>query len=178
MSIENTNLSEFTPRVKKLINEIIDAVNTTVGDLRDYVTSTALATALSAYVSLTGTQTLTNKTLTSPTINGGTSTALEKVTAVSAAGAITIAQGIVAVTATSAAALTLAAPSSVNGTIIRIVSTTAFAHTVTFTGGTLADGTATAKTTATFAAYAGAHIAVMAYGSKWYLIDSVAATLA
>jgi hypothetical protein len=131
MSIENTNLSEFTPRVKKLINEIIDAVNTAV-----------------------------------------------KVTAVSAAGAITIAQGIVAVTATSAAALTLAAPSSVDGTIIRIVSTTAFAHKVTFTGGTLKDGTATAKTTATFAAYAGAQITVMAYGSNWYLIDSVAATLA
>lgn len=130
-------------------------------------------------ITLTGTQTLTNKTLTSPVITGGTSTAKDIVTAVTADGAIAIATGTVSINKTSAAAMTLAAPTAAQaGTIITITSTTAYAHVVTFTGSTLLDGTATPKITATLAAHAGSTVQIVANNLKWNLISNTAATLA
>ena len=120
--------------------------------------------------------TFTSSTLVSPTITGAVST--QAVTAASADGAITIASGIVAITKGSAAALTIAAPSSQNGTRITITSTTDFAHVVTFTGGTLWDGTAGANTTATCAAVKGASITVVAYGALWFVESLNAVTCA
>jgi len=90
------------------------------------------------------------------------------VTVASGDGAIAIASGIVVITKGSAAALTLAAPSSQNGTRITVISTTDFAHVITVTGG-LWDGTATANTTATFAVVKGASITLVAYGTAWYV---------
>jgi len=112
----------------------------------------------------------TGGTFTSPTLVSATVT--QAATAALVDGAITIASGIVAITKGSAAALTIAAPSSQNGTRITITSTTDFAHVVTFTGGTLWDGTAGANTTATFAAVKGASITVVAYGAVW-LVESL-----
>lgn len=141
---------------------------------------------VSELVTLTGIQTLTNKTLTSPTISGGTisgatisGTTSAKINTASytAAGAISTTSGslIAAIAGSAALAMTMAAPSSIDGTIIHIVSTTDYAHTVTFS--TLKDGSGTDKTTATFAAHAGACIKVVAYGSYWYLVDYQNVTL-
>jgi hypothetical protein len=99
-------------------------------------------------------------------------------TVYSASGAITIAEGVVAITATSAAAMTIAAPTSAqNGTILTVLSTTNFAHTITFTGSTFMNGTSAAKTTATFTAYAGASVRFIAYEGKWYQSGLTAVTI-
>lgn len=97
---------------------------------------------------------------------------------VSADGAIPIETGVTAITKGSAAALTIAAPTTAqDGTVISIVSSTAYAHVVTFTGGTLVNGTYAAKTTATYAAYVGAGIRIIAYNGKWYLSGNQNVTL-
>jgi len=71
---------------------------------------------------------------------------------------------------------TLAAPTATedDGLIIRIVSATAFAHTVTATG-LLQTGSANANV-ATFAANAGAGLTLMAYNAKWVVVSSVGIT--
>lgn len=102
------------------------------------------------------------------------------VTLASANGAIGIAPGTVVITKTgSLAAMTLAAPTAAqNGLILRITSATAFAHTVTATG-LFDDGvTGGSKTTATFAAFAGASMEVMAYEGKWHTLSLKAVTVA
>lgn len=102
------------------------------------------------------------------------------VTLAAASGAITVAGGTVVITKTgSLAALTLAAPTAAqNGTILRVTSATAFAHTVTATG-LFDDGvTGGSKTTATFAAFAGASMELMAYEGKWHTLSLKAVTVA
>lgn len=97
----------------------------------------------------------------------------------SASGAITIASSTVVITKTgSLAALTLAAPSAAqNGTLLVVTSATAFAHTITAT--TLIDDGVTggSKTTATFAAFAGASITLLAYEGKWLVISKNVVTI-
>lgn len=71
---------------------------------------------------------------------------------------------------------TLAAPTTVtdDGLIIRIISSTANAHTLTATG---LFGTGAATTDlATFAAFAGAGVTLMAYGAKWLVVSSTGIT--
>ncbi len=85
-------------------------------------------------------------------------------------GAITIQSGTVLLTKGSAAAITLAAPSSQDGTIIEVTSTTDFAHVITVTGG-MWDGTATTNTTATFPVVAGGAIRLIAFGTDWYVLS-------
>lgn len=121
--------------------------------------------------SLAGAEALSNKTITASTIR-------TTPTAISGDGALTIAPAIYMITKGSAAALSLAAPSSVDGTRITITSTTNFAHVITFTGSTLYDGTSGANITATMAAFAGASITVIAYGSVWYVESFNAVTIA
>lgn len=101
------------------------------------------------------------------------------VTAYSASGALTIVNGVATITKTgSLAAMTLAAPTAdQEGTILKVVSQTAFAHTITATG-LIDDGvTGGSKTTATFAAYAGASIELMASNLKWAVISKNAVTI-
>lgn len=131
------------------------------------IISTA-GTAAGSVVTNNGTQTLTNKTLTSPTLTGAKVT--PNVETITGDGAITIQSGTVLLTKGSAAAITLAAPSSQDGTIITITSTTAFAHVVTVTGG-MWDGTATTNTTATFPAVQGGAITLIAFGTDWYVLN-------
>lgn len=73
------------------------------------------------------------------------------------------------VTKAGVAALTLAAPAvgSEDGLLLEIISTTAFAHTLTATG-LFRDGTANVNL-ATFAAQVGASIILQAYQGKWYV---------
>jgi hypothetical protein len=101
------------------------------------------------------------------------------VTLASANGAIAIAPGTVVITKTgSLAAMTLAAPTAAqNGTILRVTSATAFAHTVTATS-LIDDGvTGGSKTTATFAAFAGASMELMAYEGKWHTLTLKGVTI-
>jgi hypothetical protein len=96
------------------------------------------------------------------------------ITLADANGAIALVPGTVVITKTgSLAAMTLAAPTvAQNGLRITVTSATAFAHTITATA--LIDNGVTggSKTTATFAAFAGASITLMAYAGKWHVISA------
>lgn len=131
------------------------------------IISTA-GTAAGSVVTNNGTQTLTAKTLTAPVLNGAKVT--PNVETITGDGAITIQSGTVLLTKGSAAAITLAAPSSQDGTTITITSTTAFAHVITVTGG-MWDGTATTNTTATFPVVQGGAITLIAFGTDWYVLN-------
>jgi hypothetical protein len=102
------------------------------------------------------------------------------ITLASADGAIALVPGTVVITKTgSLAAMTLAAPTAAqNGLTITVTSATAFAHTITATS-LIEDGvTGGAKTTATFAAFAGATIVLVAYNLKWHTVSLKAVTVA
>jgi hypothetical protein len=102
------------------------------------------------------------------------------VTLADASGAISLVPGTVVITKTgSLAAMTLAAPTAAqNGLLLTVTSATAFAHTITATS-LIEDGvTGGAKTTATFAAFAGATIILMAYNLKWHTVSLKAVTVA
>ena len=114
-------------------------------------------------VTKTGVQTLTNKTMV-----GGTSSALYVTTDYDADGAITISKGIAAIAKTSAAAMTIAAPTTAqNGLVITILARTAFAHVITFTGGTFAKGAVASYTTVTMSGYIGASVRIIADNGVW-----------
>jgi hypothetical protein len=118
-------------------------------------------------VDLTGEQTLTNKR--TPKVE----------TIITGDGAITIADGLVTLTKGSAAAITLAAPTAAQaGTVIVITAGSAFAHVVTATG-LLEDGVVGgAKNTATFAAFRGATITLVASQLKWNVVSKNVVTVA
>lgn len=89
-------------------------------------------------------------------------------------GAITIKSGKVIITKGSAAAITLAAPTAGllaaggdDGKELEVYSTTAFAHTVTISGG-LAGAGASADV-ATYGAAAANRMRLFAYNGAWYL---------
>lgn len=106
----------------------------------------------------------------------------DPISLVAADGAIAAKGGTVFITKGSAAALTLAAPISGDpdsggddGKVLSIVSTTAFAHTVTqsapgFNGAT--------QTVGTFGAAKGSGLTLIAYGGAWYVVGNVGVTLA
>jgi len=76
----------------------------------------------------------------------------------------------------SAAALTLAAPVATvdDGIVLTLMSGSAFAHVLTATG--LLQTGAAAVNVATFAAFAGAGLRLLAYQAKWYVLASNAIT--
>jgi len=80
---------------------------------------------------------------------------------------------------TAIAAMTIAAPTAGadDGLNIQVVSSTAFAHTVTFTGGTMIDG-AGHTASATFPAAGGGCLDLIAYNGKWYVLNSQNITFA
>ncbi len=121
----------------------------------------------------------TSPTLVTPVLGVATGTSLalsagvtQGVTTISGDGAVTIASGHVILTKGSAAAITVAAPSSQDGTRITITSNSDFAHVVTFTGSTLLDGTTGANLTVTMTAFKGSSIEILAVGTKWLLLSS------
>ena len=88
---------------------------------------------------------------TDPTITGAILS--RKVATASASGAITVEPSVVKITKAGVAALTLATTAT-DDVEIQFISTTAYAHTIT---ASIEDGvTGGTKTTATFAAFAGA----------------------
>lgn len=87
-----------------------------------------------------------------------------------ASGAITIQTGTVLLTKAGVGAMTLAAPSTAqNGTRLRIVSTTAQAHTVTQTTPGFNNGS-TASDVATFGGAIGDNFMIEAYNGVWYVL--------
>jgi len=99
-------------------------------------------------------------------------------TVYTADGAITLTTGVHFIEKTSAAAMTVAAPSSQDGERLTIIGNTDFAHVITFTDTTLLDGTTGANITATLAAFKGASITVVARGTSWLVESSNQATIA
>jgi len=101
------------------------------------------------------------------------------ITTISGDGAITIASGVVALTKGSAAAITLAAPTAAQaGTQITVIAGSAWAHVITATG-LLDDGvTGGSKNTATFAAFVGSAITLLAYNLKWVVVSKNLVTVA
>lgn len=96
-----------------------------------------------------------------------------------ATDAIPIATSLVVIARAGAVnATTLAAPTAAqNGTRLTITAGTAYAHTITATS-LLHDGvTGGAKTTATFAAYLGASIELVAYNQLWHVINKNLVTI-
>lgn len=106
---------------------------------------------------------------TGSTDTGGTLSSKQTVTTIAGDGAITIKSGIIVMTKGSAAAITLAAPTLAQvGTRLTIYAGSAFAHVVTATA-LIDDGvTGGSKTTATFAAFVGATLTLIAAQvGKW-----------
>lgn len=123
------------------------------------------------FVTESGTQTLTGKTLTSPTINGAGGT--ENLLTYTGDGAITLTSQVALLTKGSAAAMTVAAPGTAGiGARITIVSGSNFAHVITFTGGTLGDGTTGLNTTVTMTAFIGSSITVIANTATQWVVES------
>lgn len=122
-----------------------------------------------------GTQTLTNKTLTSPTITGGAGIA-DTITTDAADAAVPITGGTVVFTKGSSSAHTLAAP-AVLGTTLTLVAGSAQAHVITATG-LIDDGiTGGSKTTITLASFIGASIVLRAVqAGKWAVLAKNAVT--
>lgn len=100
-------------------------------------------------------------------------------TVLNADGPIAVKAGTVVLTKGSAAAMTLAAPTAAqDGTRLRILNGTAFAHVITATN-LLDDGvTGGAKDTATFGAFVGSAIELEAYNLKWIVVSKNVVTIA
>lgn len=93
-------------------------------------------------------------------------------------GALTIQTGTHLLTKGGVAVMTLAAPTTAqNGTRMRIVSTTAQAHTVTQTTPGFNNGS-TASDVGTFGGAIGDSLALEAYNGIWYVMGKTNVTLA
>lgn len=154
------------------VNKVVLTAPATAATLTipDGVTLTGPATSGTA-ATLANAETLSGpKTLTAPIINAGiVNHALVTSTA---DGAIELTSGIHVISkAASAAAMTIAAPGAA-GIRKTITTGTDFAHVVTFTGGTLWDGTATANTTWTSAAVQGSSITIVSISTTKWNVES------
>jgi hypothetical protein len=90
--------------------------------------------------------------------------------------AITAKPGLVQITAGSAAALTLVSPTlAQNGMVMTIVSTTAFAHTITTPGGF--NGGGAARDLCTRGGAIGDGLQIQASGGIWYVVTKTNCTL-
>ena len=161
-------------------NPAFSVVHTTEGTGVS-ITSAAAASGVAVAATSSGTDenmTIDAKGAGTLTLNGtatgktviGKAQITPQVQTIAGDGAITIQSGTVLLTKGSAAAITLDAPSSQDGTIIEVTSTTDFQHVITVTGG-MWDGTATTNTTATFPAVAGGAIRLIAFGTSWYVLS-------
>lgn len=97
----------------------------------------------------------------------------------SANGAITIKDGIVVITKGTAAAMTLADPTTVTDDFktLRIISTTAAAHTVSNAAGSGFNAGGAGTDVGTFGGAIGDGMTVMAYGGKWLVVNKTNVTL-
>lgn len=134
-------------------------------------TSTELTTPL-----ITGAVTGTFSLPSTATVPSSTVSATQ--TTYSSDGAIALTPGTALLSKVSAGAYTIAAP-GVAGIRISFTTITDFAHVVTFTGGTLWDGTAGANTTWTSAAVQGSSLTIESISAtKWNVISFNLGTIA
>lgn len=92
-------------------------------------------------------------------------------------GAVPIAAGIVFITKATAAVITLdTPPMEMNGATLKIISTTAAAHTVTHTPGF--GGGGAARDVATFGGAISDGLELAAYNGVWYVANSRNITIA
>jgi hypothetical protein len=130
------------------------------------------------------TNTITNaaqagaRTFTIPDPGASASFSMMAVEAGAVNGAIGIKDGFVPLTKAGVAAMTLAAPVATvdDGKILRIVATTANAHTVTQASDGF-NGAGAGSDVATFGGAVGDKLVVIAYQAKWYILDSLNITL-
>jgi hypothetical protein len=125
-------------------------------------------------VTTTATQTLTNKTITSPTILAAIANL--KITEYASDGAIAVESGIAVLTKTSAGAYTLAAP-SVAGQVLILVAGTSFAHVVTGTNLFWAGETGGPFNKVTTAAFIGSGAILVGWNGLWLVVSDQIATI-
>jgi len=95
-------------------------------------------------------------------------TMLRQTQVIAADGAVLIPEGLVLITKGSICVITIDAPADLlDGAVLEIVSTTDFAHTVTFAT-TGFNGGGAGEDVATFAVTAGATLTLYAYNNNWY----------
>lgn len=94
-------------------------------------------------------------------------------------GAVTAKSGTVFVTKAGVAALTLADPTATtdDGKVLRVISTTAQAHTLSNAAGSGYNGAGAAGDVATFGGAIGDNIVLVAYQGVWHILSSVNITL-
>lgn len=147
---------------------LLDAINRAAQDNGSVISVPEGAITLA---DTTSAQTLTNKTLTSPIVNG--QSGVGNLVTYSGDGAITLTSQIALLTKGSAAAMTVAAPGAAGiGARITIVSGSNFAHVITFTGGTLGDGTTGLNTTVTMTAFIGSAITFIGNTATQWVTES------
>lgn len=114
-----------------------------------------------------------------PVANGGTGVATRIAAAYAVDGAISEKEGFVMLTKVGVNAMTLAGPTAPddNGKVLRIVATTAFAHTVTNGGSGFNSGGA-ASDVATFGGAIGDNLQLVAYQGVWLVLSKLNVVLA
>jgi hypothetical protein len=127
-----------------------------------------------AVPTISSTDTLTNKTITSPTILAAIANL--KITEYASDGAIAVESGIAVLTKTSAGAYTLAAP-SVAGQVLILVAGTSFAHVVTGTNLFWAGETGGPFNKVTTAAFIGSGAILVGWNSLWLVVSDQIATI-
>lgn len=93
-------------------------------------------------------------------------------------GAIKITSGIVQITASSAATITIPDPPADDDGLLIIMSTTAQAHTVSNAAGSGFNAGGAGSDVATFGAAIGNNLVLVAIKGKWYVVTSTGITLA
>lgn len=104
---------------------------------------------------------------------------LRKVTTASADGAITVKSGTVVVTKAGVCAMTLADPTATvdDGKILRVVSATASAHTLSNAAGSGFNGGGSGTDVGTFGGAKGDGVELVAYQGVWYVARNTNVTL-
>jgi len=139
----------------------------------------AAASAGDTTTTLTNASMAAARTFTIPDPGASAKFDLSAVEVESANGAIGIKQGLAALTKAGVAAMTLAAPTAGtdDGKILRIVATTANAHTVTQTTPGL-NNLGTSGDVATFGGAVGDSLTLVAYNGIWYILGKTNVSVA
>lgn len=118
---------------------------------------------------------------TTLTVGGIAVAPTDAIGVISADGAVTItaANKLYVITKASAAAITIANPTATthDGVTLTFVSTTAAAHTLSNAAGAGFNDGGAGGDVGTFGGAKGDNITIVAYGGKWYVLNSVNVTL-
>lgn len=143
------------------------------------LTTPVLSGSVTGTYTLAGTPTITSPAITSPVTTGKPTTYSTVTTYTGATDAIDFSLGDVFMLSRAGAAdaATLADPAvGDNGRIIRIMSGTAFAHTITSAGGI--GGAGTSDDVITFTNRIAASVTLFAHNGKWYVVGAYLAAIA